>query len=346
MKYIGGEFCLTGNEFFSESHSKQDLSANKVFLDTGRSAIFVALQSVIAKGGARKAWLPSFCCSSVLQPFSQLGFEIQFYSMGVDLQQPEFLPQEMSEGVFLFINYFGKNNNAIKKWIAEQKNMKCFIIEDSVQASLNNNICEYDFLVTSLRKFLPQPDGALLFSRQPITVPLAEPNEKFISQKIIGKWMRNNNWESDDFLALFNKSEELLNNKIVPRKMSWFSEYLMEKTNFDEVIEKRRRNWIFLRDILNKRNRVNALFDNLDQGEVPLGFPVIIRKGLRDILKKRLAEERIYCPIHWRMDHCAEGFAEHYLSSNILTLPIDQRMDQKEVLYLFERVNAILEGAK
>ena len=82
-RLLGGEFCLGYQDFLGEAHEdaipcyRQD---NTLCLDTGRAAIFVALKTILGLGGKKEAWLPRYCCESVLLPFSQLGFQLKFYS--------------------------------------------------------------------------------------------------------------------------------------------------------------------------------------------------------------------------------------------------------------------------
>jgi len=81
---IGGEFGLTPTDFLQPEQDDRLLRPSKrhyLYLDTGRSAIYAALLAIILRGGRKEAWLPRYCCRSVLLPFDLLGFRIYFYSV-------------------------------------------------------------------------------------------------------------------------------------------------------------------------------------------------------------------------------------------------------------------------
>ena len=343
--YIGGEFSLKSQDFCGPMRNSWPLPTNAIFLDTGRAALLAALQECLQKG-VRTAWLPGYCCPSVLQPFRQLGFELQFYSMGKDLQHPENLPVSLKNEVFLFINYFGKKNMAIEAWLQEvPRSEYTIIIEDNVQASLNeSSSCKYDFSISSFRKFLPQPDGALLVSKQPLSLGLEPANEAFVSAKTLGKWLRHDDWTNAIFLDLFAQGESLLEGEITLRAMSWLSAYLFARTDIKAIAERRRRNWQLLSKALQEARfyEIQLLYGDLEPGEVPVGFPVLVGNKRRNFLREKLADQHIFCPIHWRLEAEQGNEAEKYLSETILTLPIDQRMDEEKVRCLIKALDAIL----
>ena len=74
-----------------------------------------------------------------------------------------------------------------------------------------------------------------------------------------------------------------------------------------------------------------ALRPQLSADVVPLGFPV--RLGNRDVVREALQDVRIYPPVHWPLQGVVpESFkASHVLSSEILTLPCDQRYGADEM---------------
>jgi len=74
---------------------------------------------------------------------------------------------------------------------------------------------------------------------------------------------------------------------------------------------------------------IKPLYSNMDRGEVPLAFPVVVKRKLRNQLKAFLAEYNIFCPIHWDLNqkYLNELSKDDYcLSQSILSIPIDQRV--------------------
>ena len=168
---VGGEFGLTPADFLKPVTGTPELPRKKycLYLDTGRSAIYVALLNILRQGGKKEAWLPRYCCESVLLPFIHLGFRLYFYSSGPDLNTPAGLPTSLEGKTFLFIHYFGKTNRPVLRYLEKMKERgDFFVIEDCVQALLSSDVGTHDFVVYSYRKFFPQPDGALLASDFPL----------------------------------------------------------------------------------------------------------------------------------------------------------------------------------
>jgi hypothetical protein len=315
----------------------------KLWVDTGRSALLLSLQEIVRQGGVKKALLPAYICPSVIAPFVKSGFQLRFYNAARLADTP---PPENGETI-LFAHYFGKKNFSAIEWIrSQQTKFQLFVIEDCVQASLNTNVGDVgDFVITSYRKFLPQPDGAILGSRREIRCDaLDKPDEAFVSAKLVGKLLKHSNCEDGIFLKALGDAEDRLE-MLLPRNISWLSAYMLQRTDVQKIARARRTNWLSLYTCLDKEGMLkslNPLFDNLADGEVPLGFPVQISDGQRDRFRQFLAEKQIYCPVHWRLDHLdhldKKYQEEVMLSNNILTLPIDQRLSQQHIEYMVKTI--------
>jgi len=346
---LGGEFGLTVDDFLRSeirSNIEHPRKRNYLYLDTGRSAIYVALLSIIAEGGKREAWLPRYCCKSVLLPFEKLGLKLNFYSLGSDLQSPADLPIRLDGEIFFFIHYFGKSNRTILDYLEKMKRQQYFfVIEDCVQALLNSQVGSYDYVVYSYRKFFPQPDGALLASDFPIdSYTLAPANEAFVSRKLIGKLIRGEA-DAEQFLNLFAHAEELIDHLVCPREMSCLSHYLLLRTDFQNIACQRRANFFYLAEELKQLaleyDLIHPLFDSLEDHEVPLGLPVVINPFYRDRLRDFLSSQQLYCPIHWALtrEESWTWEAELLLSRSLITLPIDQRIDTSALVYLIDKIS-------
>ena len=347
---IGGELEI-GVEQFSAPVLQHDLTLPKpclLWTDTGRSAIYLALQEIIRQGGKKQAWLPAYCCPSVVAPFVELEYEIRFYSMGAYLQTPSGLPPSLSAGeIFLFIHYFGFRNDSIITWLNSVPGRRdAFVLEDCVQASLNSNVGDVgEYAFTSYRKFLAQPDGALLASNVPNKCILGMPDEAFVSGRLVAKLLRK--FAQDDvFMHLISETEKRLDAATQPAVASWVSRYLIARTDIAAVRQARKNNWVGMHQRLASENLIGKwltpLFcESLDDGCVPLGLPVLVHNRLRDDLRNYLRQKNIYCPIHWALEHLSQHpdglfLAEMDIGSSILTLPIDQRLGTDALDYFVE----------
>lgn len=342
---IGGELTLSLNDFMQRpgaSGFMPGLHKHQLLLDTGRAAIYLALLNILQRGGKKEAWLPAYCCSSVLLPFRRLGFKLHFYTMGRDLASPGALPLDLNDLTFVFIHYFGKRNRAIQHYLMHCKShQNFFVIEDCVQALFTRELGNFDYAVYSLRKFLPLPDGALLASATPLShTNLAPPDEGFVSRRLIGKLIREK-VDNTGFLDLFAEAEAFIDKCPEPRAMSFLSRYLLARLDPSPITARRRANFNHLLYSLKKTSvPIKPLFHKLEEGEVPLGLPIRLTPGLRNPLRSHLINHGIYCPVHWSLADASQASfpAEQLLSKSLLTLPLDQSLAPGQLDFTVEKI--------
>jgi hypothetical protein len=331
---IGGEFEIDPKYLAGKpqpgGHTPTFGCPNEVWLDTGRSALKLALEHISSAGTSGKAWVPAYVCPSVTHAFKSKGFSVRYYAVEPDLglrSLPASFATSDKRDVFLFIHYFGRpNKDAVR--LLSTLSKKPWIIEDAAQAPfLKSAWVSSDFIFNSLRKAFPQPDGALLGSPHPFAHKLAEPLDPFISKRVLGKTLRHSSEDEEKYLRLFEESERELEKENPPRMISPVSKRLMTQENFSTAAETRKFNYRVLAHALTGMTRVSTLWSDVPDDFVPLGLPVVVARDGRDALRSYLRERRIYCPVHWHLDSevIEETNSAHELSRRILTLPIDQR---------------------
>ncbi len=348
---IGGEFELGARQFGADTVRSPALpgfgNAHELWLDTGRSALAVIAAQLRKLGGDAVVWLPAYSCESVAAPFARQRLEIRFYAVGAHLQH---IDAEPARGdALLFIHYFGMRNQAGLAQIEAWRARGVRVIEDCVQAALTDGVGRHgDHALTSLRKLLAQPDGALLSSRLPLEADLQPPDEDFVSARVIGKLLRGSGAAAELFLPLFDESEANLADDR-PRAMSRWSRYLLARSDLAAAAARRIANFEALAKriaALPRTAGIEPLFDALDDGEVPLGLPVVVADGRRDALRRHLMAQGIFCPVHWDLSHVAGDFAEERrLSAALLTLPIDQRYDEQDMRAIHDSLSTFI-GAR
>lgn len=67
----------------------------------------------------------------------------------------------------------------------------------------------------------------------------------------------------------------------------------------------------------------------LYEGNVPFGFVILTNK--RDELYNYCIKQNIYCNIHWKD-------SKNLLSEHIMTIPCDQRYEEKDMKYIVDKV--------
>lgn len=348
---IGGEMTLDANAFSGTGgFDLPDFGAPcRLVCDTGRSALRLALRQTRRHTSSARIWLPDYICPSVPAACRAEGFAVMYFPDRpalVSLDQP---PLVASGDVVLYAHYFGRVNKAFDAWLQTMKGSRDWIlIEDGVQAAYSEGIgLRGDFMIASLRKWWPAPDGAVLCSGKALDdMPLMAADEQFVGMRTAAKLLRGGNAPADEFLSLIEATEELLD-QAPPRSISWTSRHLLNRCDPIPMTKARRTNWQSLQRTISVPLLVHAgispLFSTLEPGEVPLAFPIKVANG-RDKLRAYLAERRIYCPIHWILrdtESCTPN--SRALSAELLSLPIDQRYDVNDMNRM---VSALLEYCK
>jgi len=65
------------------------------------------------------------------------------------------------------------------------------------------------------------------------------PDESFISRRLVGKLLRQQENAEEVFLRLFEESESIIDKQNVPRAMSWVSKFLMARMDIKNISKKK-----------------------------------------------------------------------------------------------------------
>lgn len=80
----------------------------------------------------------------------------------------------------------------------------------------------------------------------------------------------------------------------------------------------------------------------IQKDDCPLFVPVLIKPELRDMVKNKLIEQRIYCPIHWPLSGSHDfGNAMKDVYTTELSLVCDQRYGLSDMDKLLEVLQGI-----
>ena len=354
---IGGDFWVSPNDSFEDyeigSPEQFHCQGNDyAWLSSGRSAIKYVLQTIEKRhlNIEKKAVLPSFTCQTVIQPFLEQGYEVDYYSVDKNLKtSSDAILQKVAEGdasIVLFHRYFGFDtlDARIDNLCDELRKLGKYTIEDCTQC-LYSDIprADVDFFVGSLRKWMGMPDGGfavcrngLLENKPHITDKLLEKSklEAFYTKY---KYLYENKGNKDEMLAMYRKAEGILDCQDEIFAISPISTKIQANINKPYLIKKRTENFNILRNNLKKR--IHLLFPSVPQREVPLYFPIFVEN--RSQLQKYLIENAIYAPIVWPKSGLqsilCDGAENAY--NHLLCIPIDQRYDTDDMYRIVEVIN-------
>ena len=227
----------------------------------------------------------------------------------------------------LLINYFGMVD--LKEYIAKirKANSDIFIIEDDVQAFYAMNESLADCLFTSLRKWFPCPDGAIIHANDSTNIePCIKLENKWSQYKLAGNLLKEQSDYIDDsiMLSLLDKGEELLDDGYLS-PCSEVSRHIFANLDLDKIANQRKRNAHILHCELEKLGIRHLYSDN----GVPLFIPIFVEN--RDELRSEFFAEQIFTPKHWpRISGELNGTNSLYDTE--LSLICDQRYGAEDML--------------
>ncbi len=315
---------------------------------TGRSALALAAVDLLSRGANPVVWFPFYCCPSVAQPFAEAGFDMRFYSQGADLSSiPDATPA--AGDVFLFIHWFGFPNRAAALYVDAFGANRPFVVEDCVPASLwafgrQASVSPsrlVDYSAYSFRKVLPVPDGALLASQSPVDAPALPSDRPFVASALAALRAMGRDGGRPEYLRLSRAAEARLDGDASARDASPSGSRILRRCDIVTAAAKRRENARLLASLL--PSGLRPLHSDVPEDAAPLCLPVLLERGSRDELLRRLRAAGIVPPLAWDVNpEPGDRFApDRDIALRVIALPVGQEMDGPDV----ERLGEILRSA-
>lgn len=324
---IGGEYSIK----YKRMNTKK--RGSETFFSCGRSALYSILQCIDVD---TKILLPAYLCSSITRTIIDSNFLYKFYSINNDLYPDVFdiVNKSETKTAILLINYFGLLD--LTFYIAElyKKLPQAVIIIDDVHNYYGiPDTLQADFYFTSLRKWFPVPDGAIVKTRRKGLNYYNEDNN-FAAYKYAGNLLKNyiENIPDSICLELIEKGEEILNTNY-NCSCSSITYNLMQSINHKKIKTIRLRNASFLHKELSLLN-VTHFYNSRN---ILLFLPIIVED--RNKVRKHFFDNNIFTPIHWPIENNQlNGESDFYRTE--LSLICDQRyslLDMERILEVLRK---------
>ncbi|MFB6340652.1 DegT/DnrJ/EryC1/StrS family aminotransferase [Saccharicrinis sp. FJH62] len=250
--------------------------------------------------------------SGVIDPIQSLSIKYEFYSINnnfkIDCEEIESRLKTKQYKALLIIHYFGfvHCNMQLVKTICEKHNV--VLIEDCAHSfnsyHRDRKLGDFgDFSFFSIHKFFALENGG---------------------------YLKNN---TNDCI-----NEELENHDKI--KSETLESVFKGKLNM--ISEIRVKNYNYLNEKLSSISEVEVLFPKIEDGIVPMNFPILLPENIREKLYFYLMEIQIpTIALYYRLieDIKMEEFAySHYLSQNILNLPIHQSISFDDIDFIVGQI--------
>lgn len=267
---------------------------------SGKAALRDGLASIADDGG--NVLLPAYLPDGVAEPLFELGLEPRYYrvrpDLGPDLADVDCrLDAETVAG--LSVDYFGFPPPRFDEFAALLAEYGCYHVDDNAHAPLSVSGgtllgTRGDLGITSLRKLLPIPDGAVLYCNNDAA------RERFEPSPIAGVRDRIDGSDCRFFVRTFatrvrasnacvrRSTDRLLSDRNDPppvasprdryeagkRQMSWLSARLLERVDARAIRTARRENYRAWLRLLSDRDDLEVVRPALPEGICPQAIPV------------------------------------------------------------------------
>lgn len=252
---------------------------------SGRSALEQIIADIQKKKNAHTAALPSWCCDSMIKPFLNAGIEVKFYPVFGRVQIPEVLETDIT----LIMDYFGYSSGEAPSGFCGT------LIHDVTHSLFTSGFGKEEYSFGSLRKWAGFWTGGFALGLpsaetdvQKDYVSLREKAMKYKEEYIQGI--------SNDksYLKVFSQAEDMLEESGIPGAAQRDIQ-MASCMDIDYIRNRRREN---ARYLLNAFADI-AVFPELSDADCPMFVPVCVPNEKRDLLRRYLIEQEIYCPVHW-----------------------------------------------
>lgn len=334
---LGSEFNLNVDDLNIVENNlfKKMENYHYQLFDTGRSAI-----KCIANENDKKILVPEFICESVIDCFSKE--KIVFYKIdeNMHIDYTDLLNKMTSDvGLLLIVHYFGlvhskdRLNDVRKKAQSE----KIIIVEDTTQSFFSENDFIGDYMVASLRKWMPIPNGGILFSTKTFNKKEYEKssdNERINAMILKTLFLDNKLDCNSEYRTLFGECEKRIDDSLEIKEISDFSRFIISCIDIQKLVLKRQENYFFLKKQLEKMGINPVCF--LEKTDCPFVLPIRVKS--RNEFRSYLMDNRIYCAVHWPFDgyRSSERLMGKHNADTLISLPIDQRYGINDMKYLVD----------
>jgi len=353
---IGSNFWLDRHDELEAKEISLDFLQINIhdvaFLSTGRSAIAFLLEHIGLPKDKKVALLPPFTCRTVIQPFMKAGYRVCHYGINEDLTcDADSLVESIEKNqpsIVLVHGYFGFDTlRSIKEVVLDMRSSGIVVIEDITHTMYSSfEHTESDYYVSSLRKWVALPDGALAIStNRPFAYKPSRIDEDLQEAKLQAfhakyLYMCEGIGNKDEFLRRFGEAEQILCKQESIFAMSLISKKIQANLRLDTLRKKRRENFKALVEHTRNLGTLEPIFDSLCEDITPLYFPVYIKQNRKEF-QSYLAENNIYAPILWpKPSECAKAIppTADWVYQHILSIPCDQRYGLDDMQRIAETI--------
>ena len=294
-------------------------------VNSGRAALYAAIKA----SGAKKVYMPHYLCTTMFQSADALGIPYELYFMDENYM-PVGLEETGPEEAIVVIQYFGTGHfSRYEPLLKKHHNL----IIDNTQAFFAEPL-KGAYNLYSPRKFFGVCDGGYLIKED---LPAFELPEDRSSKRAYHMLKRIE--EGAHAAYADNLLNEAHFDAFEARSMSPLTQRVLQSIDYEDVQERRKRNFATLHRLLKPYNALDL--EGADGRAMTYPFLYEI-EGLR----AHLVKHTVYVPQWWKdvLDRVPEQSLEAQLTKYLIPLPMDQRYSEEDMGYVAQLVIDYLGG--
>lgn len=295
-----------------------------ICLRSGRDA----LKAIAREFQPCTALLPALACDSMVHPFELYGHKIRYYKLNPDYSiDKNSLHIGEEKTLFLYMDYFGIPSIGDAELNQLKAKGDIIFIEDRTHDLIweRRRTFQPDYIMASLRKWVPIPDGGLLWGE--ISMPLAA-DTTFSETRLKAQCMRHQFLQCGDenikteYRKIFSTVSDLMDAD-EPSAMSAYAYELAKKTDWDLVRRARKANAETLIPILAESPYISFIQNKAGLSDLYVAFTV----RNRDEIQRRLSAEGIFNTVIWPLTDEQKNACPvtKFTEESMLAAPCDQR---------------------
>ena len=346
---IGSDFWECTDPLNSNNEAFWNIGKDRRFTLSGRTAIYYCLKNIISKRKIMKAYVPSYCCDSMIEPFLEFGIEIEYYKVYFDGGLKYDIEIREDVDLFLAMNYFGYSSTNMDQYIKKYKEQGTIVLEDITHSMFSTKRYSEnsDYLIGSLRKWMPVLSGGIAISMNSnFELDLnTNSNEKMIENRNIAmkrkrQYLLDGSEElKEKFLKEYKDSNMLLGEDYKDYSIDEKSFQIIQGIDITQIKSRRIENAMTIYDKLN--GKVDFLIDDYNGEDALLAVPIVVDNAKRDALRNYLKDKNVYLPVHWPLSDNRNNIFERELS-----LVCDQRYDEKQIAEYIDYIVDFINNTK
>ncbi|MEY3867400.1 MAG: hypothetical protein RLZZ338_1291 [Cyanobacteriota bacterium] len=337
---VGSEFHWSDDVI--ATYSSENLFPENYELFSTATGVLWSLERFLRGDRPRlKLHLPTYYCMEVAEKMSRV-LDICWYRDLPTEAAPDFNTLRPSPGdLVLAVNLFGvKEEKAWQDWQTQHQDM--ILIEDhshdpfSVWAQQTTA----HYAIASLRKTLPIPDGAMIWSGQKRELPRpSKPESPAAAQKLTAMllkqaYLMGAHISKDNYRNLqVEGTHQLVNDG--DRAVSSLTKNILGSLKISEMRQQRESNIRDFLQMIEKHEGCQPLFTNWASGAVPFNSILLCKSNtIRQEMRQFLISKNIFAAVHWSQPQdkiSGNDPLAFDLSNRLLTIPTDHRYSYSHI---------------